>query len=128
MAHLLAVYLVLRRGEEVLFGLRRGTGYRDGEWGLPAGRLEEGERLIDAVVREAEEELGLRLDPASLHILTAIERDTDTGLWLDVFYGCDRWDGEPVNAEPHRCADLAWLRPDAPGITDYVAEVLASLR
>jgi 8-oxo-dGTP diphosphatase len=126
--HRLAVYLVLRRGDTVLFGLRRGTGYRDGEWGVPAGRVEEGERLLDAMVREAKEEIGVDLDPASLRILTAIERDTDTGLWLDVFYECDGWEGEPVNGEPAKCAELAWLAPDAPGITDYVAEVLARLR
>jgi 8-oxo-dGTP diphosphatase len=123
-AHRLAVYLVLRRGDEVLFGLRQGTGYRDGEWGLPSGKLEAGERLLDAMRREAKEEIGLDLDPASLRILTAIERDTDTGLWLDVFYECDAWEGDPANGEPDRCAELAWLRPDAPGITDYVAEVL----
>ena len=63
--HRLAVYLILRRDDRVLFGLRRGTGYRDGEWGLPSGKLEAGERLLDAMVREAKEELGLDLDPAS---------------------------------------------------------------
>lgn len=124
MAHRLAVYLVLRRDDLVLFGLRAGTGYRDGEWGLPSGKVEDGERLIEAMVREAREEVGLELDPASLRIVGAVERDTDTGLWLDVFYECEGWTGEPVNREPDRCAELAWLPPDAPGVTDYVADVL----
>jgi 8-oxo-dGTP diphosphatase len=127
-SHRLAVYLILRRGDEVLFGLRQGTGYRDGEWGLPSGKLEAGERLIDAMVREAREEVGLELEPTSLRIATAVERDTDTGLWLDVFYECDVWHGEPVNGEPAKCAELRWLRPDSPGVTDYVADVLRSLR
>lgn len=123
-SHRLAVYLVLRRADTVLCGLRTGTGYRDGEWGLPSGKVEPGERLADAMVREAREEIGIDLDAASLRIATVIERDTDTGLWLDVFYECDAWSGDPVNGEPERCGGLAWLRPDAEHITDYVADVL----
>jgi 8-oxo-dGTP pyrophosphatase MutT (NUDIX family) len=34
-----------------------------GQWALPGGRLDEGESAIDAVLRELEEEVGLRVEP-----------------------------------------------------------------
>lgn len=39
-------YLILQKGEKVLLSRRYNTGYRDGEWGLPAGHLEENETII----------------------------------------------------------------------------------
>ena len=43
--------------KEVLLALRKNTGYRDGEYELPGGHVEEGEDLMQAMVREAKEEL-----------------------------------------------------------------------
>ena len=37
-----------------------------GEWSIPGGRLEIGETLREAVVREAHEETGLTIEPADL--------------------------------------------------------------
>lgn len=37
-----------------------------GQWALPGGRCDEGETVIDAALRELDEELGLRLGPDSV--------------------------------------------------------------
>lgn len=37
-----------------------------GQWALPGGRCDEGETVIDAALRELDEELGLRLEPDSV--------------------------------------------------------------
>ena len=53
-----AVGVVCLRGDEVLL-IRRGTPPRMGEWSLPGGRIEPGERAVDAALRELKEETGV---------------------------------------------------------------------
>jgi len=54
-----AVGVVCLRGDEVLL-IRRGTPPRLGEWSLPGGRIEPGERAVDAALRELLEETGVQ--------------------------------------------------------------------
>jgi 8-oxo-dGTP diphosphatase len=60
-----AVGVVCLRGDEVLL-IRRGTPPRVGEWSLPGGRLEWGERTADAALRELREETGVEAELAGL--------------------------------------------------------------
>jgi len=53
-----AVGIACLRGDEVLL-IRRGTPPRQGEWSLPGGRIEPGERAMDAALRELLEETGV---------------------------------------------------------------------
>lgn len=52
-----AVGVVCLRGDDVLL-IRRGKPPRAGEWSLPGGRIEWGERAEDAALRELKEETG----------------------------------------------------------------------
>ncbi|MCR9268916.1 MAG: NUDIX hydrolase [Hyphomonadaceae bacterium] len=53
-----AVGVVCLRGEEVLL-IRRGTPPKQGEWSLPGGRVEPGEPVRAAALRELQEETGV---------------------------------------------------------------------
>ncbi len=53
-----AVGVVCFRGEDVLL-IRRGRPPRQGEWSLPGGRIEPGERAVEAAMRELREETGV---------------------------------------------------------------------
>jgi ADP-ribose pyrophosphatase YjhB (NUDIX family) len=48
-------------GTPELLLVERGRGAGVGRWSVPGGRVEAGERLVDAVVREVAEETGLRI-------------------------------------------------------------------
>lgn len=52
------VGVVCLRGDAVLL-IRRRTPPRQGEWSLPGGRIEPGERVVDAALRELREETGV---------------------------------------------------------------------
>ena len=56
-----AVGVVCLKGDEVLL-IRRGTPPRQGEWSLPGGRIEPGERLAEAALRELREETGVEAE------------------------------------------------------------------
>ena len=56
-----AVGVVCFRGSEVLL-IRRGTPPKQGEWSLPGGRVEPGEPVREAALRELEEETGVEAE------------------------------------------------------------------
>ncbi len=60
-----AVGVVCLRGDEVLL-IRRGTPPMKGEWSLPGGRIEPGERAVDAALRELCEETGVEAEMEGL--------------------------------------------------------------
>ena len=60
-----AVGVVCLRGDSVLL-IRRGTPPRQGEWSLPGGRIEPGERAVDAALRELGEETGIQAEITGL--------------------------------------------------------------
>ncbi|GIH67643.1 NUDIX domain-containing protein [Microbispora siamensis] len=106
------VHLVLTDGEKVLLGRRQGTGYADGEWQImPSGHLEEGESVVDTAVREAREELGVEVDGCEVvHVMH--HRNAGGTARIGMFLVAHSITGTPVNAEPHKCAELAWFPLD----------------
>jgi 8-oxo-dGTP diphosphatase len=60
-----AVGVVCLRGGEVLL-IRRGRPPRQGEWSLPGGRIEPGERVVEAALRELREETGVEAEITGL--------------------------------------------------------------
>ncbi len=62
---------VVCRGDEILL-IQRGNAPQKGRWSLPGGRVETGERLVDAVAREVLEETGIEIVVGEF--LEAVER------------------------------------------------------
>src|SRR3954471_19178056 len=98
------VHVILEREGEILLLERQGTGYCDGMLHLPSGHLDEGETLAHGAAREAHEEVGIRIDPGELRLATVVHHRQRADLArIGMFFATNRWDGEPYNAEPHKC-------------------------
>ena len=118
-----AAYLLLRRrssaGTEVLLQLRgAGASYMPHHWASgAAGHIEYAESVAVAAAREAEEELGITVDPDELRPLCALQR-TEPGnpdpieQRVDFFLVADTWTGEPRIQEPAKCEQLGWFALD----------------
>ncbi|WP_199440905.1 NUDIX hydrolase [Umezawaea beigongshangensis] len=109
--HVVDVHVVLRRADEVLLLRRRDPAPEfDGGWQPPAGKLDAGESVLTAAVREAFEEVGVGIDPADLRLVhTAHARVPGHEPRLGLFFACERWSGEPANREPDKCSEVAWF-------------------
>jgi 8-oxo-dGTP diphosphatase len=85
-----------------------------GLWEFPGGKLENGERPEDTLIRELKEELGIVVDEPCLAPLTFASHAYPDFHLLMPLYVCRRWEGI-VTAREH--ARLAWVRPNR--LRDY---------
>jgi mutator protein MutT len=102
------VHLLFFRDNEILLSRRFKTGYRDGEYSLPAGHVDGGETVRAAAVREAHEEIGVRLVVDDV-LFSGVMHRCEGSERVDFFVHVRNWQGEPVNQEPHQCDDLRWV-------------------
>jgi ADP-ribose pyrophosphatase YjhB (NUDIX family) len=111
---------VVLDGDRVLL-IRRGRPPAQGQWSLPGGLVRLGERLEDAVVREVEEECGLRV--SLLGVCGVVDRIVPAGLepgersgairyhWVIVDYAASVAGGELRAGSD--ADDAEWVRLDA---------------
>jgi ADP-ribose pyrophosphatase YjhB (NUDIX family) len=70
------IVCIFNRDFSKIFLLKRNKAKRDlnkADWGNPGGRVEWGEKLAEACVREVKEESGIDLDPKQLKLLNIKE-------------------------------------------------------
>jgi 8-oxo-dGTP diphosphatase len=85
-----------------------------GLWEFPGGKVEEGERLEETLIRELQEELGIVVSEPCLAPLTfASHRYPDFHLLMPL-YVCRRWEGI---VQPLEGQKLAWVKPNR--LKDY---------
>jgi 8-oxo-dGTP diphosphatase len=125
-----AVYLILRRGDEVLLQRRSGTRFGDGQYAFVQGHVDGNETAAAALVREAREEVGITVAPDALRCVHVMHRKSEVGEWFDLFFTADRWQGQPKICEPDTCDDLTWRRLDdlPPNLMPYLRRVLDHCR
>lgn len=121
-------YLVLKREEQFLLLLRKNTGFCDDQYGLVSGHVEKGESATEGMIREAYEEAGITIKSENLKVVHVMHRQTER-LNMDVFFECDKWEGEITNREPEKCALLEYFSPsEFPiNIIDYVLDALTAI-
>ncbi|TJZ86614.1 (deoxy)nucleoside triphosphate pyrophosphohydrolase [Paracoccus hibiscisoli] len=78
-----------------------------GLWEFPGGKVEHGETPETALIRELEEELGIRTWNSCLAPLTFASHSYDTFHLLMPVFACRRWEGI---VQPLEGQGLAWVR------------------
>jgi 8-oxo-dGTP diphosphatase len=114
----------------VLMQKRSLEGVHPGVWEFPGGKLEKGESLRGAAIREIREELAVTIDPVDLEPLTFADGESAGEEVVILLYTCQRWRGTPTCLSGE---EVAWYRVDElPGLDmpplDYpLAERLAGM-
>ncbi|MER6809746.1 NUDIX domain-containing protein [Spirillospora sp. NPDC000708] len=130
-----APHVVLRRHDGQVLMLRRyNTGYADGWLCPPAGRIEPGEDVLAAAIREAREETGVRLRREDARFAHVMHRTAETlpgpcHAVSDFWFRFDRWEGEPRAAEPDKASEAVWIDPVRPpgDVIPHCALALAAI-
>jgi len=119
--------VVTRDGRALI--IRRGHEPRKGEWSLPGGLVELGERLIDAVRREIEEETGLDVEVGPMvETFDRVHRDPEGRVrfhFVIVDYLCVARSGTAVAGSDAEA--VAWATSeelDAYGVNPHAAAVI----
>jgi 8-oxo-dGTP diphosphatase len=119
--------VVTRDGRALL--VRRGHEPRKGEWSLPGGLVELGERLTDAVRREIEEETGLDVEVGPVvETFDRVHRDPEGRVrfhFVIVDYLCVARSGAAIAGSDAEA--LAWVTSeeiDAFGVNPHAAAVI----
>ncbi len=123
-------YMLLERGGRLLM-LRRAAdaAYAPNLLCPPSGHVDEGENVVAAAIRETGEETGIILRRDQVRCATVVHhRGPGSQARIGWFFTAEHgWTGEPVNREPAKHAELAWIDPADPP-DDLVAYTWAGLR
>jgi 8-oxo-dGTP diphosphatase len=101
------VHLLLLNQGEVLLGRRANTGYGDGAYEPPSGRLAERETLVEAAVRVADAQVGIILDPGRV-VLAHVMHDVSGAGRMAFFLTADGWEGE-TGGPTKSYSDFGWF-------------------
>ncbi len=90
----------LRRGDEILLAMKK-RGFGAGKWNGSGGKVEQGETVEQAMIRECEEEIGvvpLKFRKVAVHDFRGVANGEAWGN-IGNTYICDEWRGEPHETE-----------------------------
>ena len=108
---------------QVLFAQRPPGKAYAGYWEFPGGKIEPGESVIDALIREIDEELGIRIHTATLW---RSERFSYQHAHVELNYcRTTNWSGEPRGRESQA---FAWQFPSAVSLSPLLPTFHASER
>lgn len=104
-----AVHLILIENNKILLQRRYNTGYEDGNYSVVAGHVEENESVIEAMQREALEEIGIRINTDDLKIVHVMQRKAPDRESIEYFIVCQKYDGKIKIMEEKKCDEIKFF-------------------
>ncbi len=102
-------HLLLMKENKILLLKRRSSFYNDSTYTLVSGHLDGNETLRAALCREANEEIGIKLEPNDLIPLHTVHEKDIGKEYITLFFSVKSWSGDPKNMEPEKCYELGWF-------------------
>ncbi|MFB8344695.1 NUDIX hydrolase [Brucella cytisi] len=103
-----SVFVLLMKDNEICMLKREGTDWMDGSFSIPAGGLDDGETIRAAAIREAYEEVGVKILPENLQYVHTLHSKTGNQTWLGHFFRTTAWEGVLELPETDKHSDLQW--------------------
>ena len=113
---LIGTYMVLIQENKILLNRRNETQYK-GVYSLVCGHVEKGENVINALLREAKEEIGITILPEDVRVIAAVHRpsadykNTVVDI-IDFFALVSSYTGEIENLEPEKTQEVGFYDID----------------
>lgn len=92
--------LFLRRNDEILLAMKK-RGFGSERYNGVGGKIEPGETVEEALVRECQEEIGVtpkNYHKIAEHDFLQIEGDDPWRMYVHAYF-CDNWEGEPIETD-----------------------------
>ncbi|MBF6332495.1 NUDIX domain-containing protein [Nocardia transvalensis] len=123
----LVVGAVVQFNGKVLLLRRSADDFMGGIWELPSGKVEPGEALDQALVREVKEETGLHVTQIAHHVGDFDYRSGSGKKSRQFNFAVDVVSAEPIVLQEHDAYTWTALTEEPP-VTDEVKQVLARYR
>ena len=98
----IAVFLILKKENKIYLQLRKNCSF-EGMYGAVGGHVDGGETIINAVIREAKEEVGIDVSKSDLILKTICHSNAGGKEYIQFFFVCDKWLGMLENKEKDKC-------------------------
>ena len=102
--------------------------WMNGKYSLIAGHIDGNESVSQAIIREAQEEAGIKIKKSDLELATVIHRMSPDREYIDFFFVGKKWIGSPTIMEPEKCDDMSWFSlNDLPkNLLPYIGEAISN--
>jgi len=126
---ILTVRLILEKNKKLLF--LKQTVKNGGGHSLVGGKIDHNESADQALIREAFEEVGIRLKKKHLQLIHLYRRDSNKEIIM--VYRARKWTGTPEPLEPHKFKKTHWfstfsLPNDISPTTNHILEMYLKKR
>lgn len=94
---------------KVLFVFRENTGKNDNLYGLIGGLVKENESVKEGLIREIDEEVGVKVNPQDMRLVHCISSRENGIETVGCYFLIEKWIGTPFNKASHKHNHVKWF-------------------